>query len=538
MWDWLGHLLHESAALRLFIVVGIGYLLGELKFPGNFRLGLAAVLFAGLAIGALDPKFVLPADIQTIGLVLFVYCVGLEAAPGFLQSLRKDGLRLNVAMTTCLVLAAGAIYAIIKLTDISRATMVGLFCGAFTNTPALGAASDMIFRNTGDPVAANAAVVGYGVVYPFAVLALLLLFQFRTMRASPQELQPPANTLPRALTIEVQTLNDGKQWLAEEVEERTGLVLTRYRDPDGTIALVKGETSLAPGMQVVGVGSPQHIHDAISLLGKVSAESLETNLAGFETHRYFVSNPEVAGRPLKDLNLEKFGAVLSRVRRADVDLPVTDATVLQLGDRVRVITHKENEFKIRKFFGNSLTALSETGYVSFAIGIAAGVIVGEIPIPVPGLADPVRLGHAGGPLLVALILGRLGRTGPFIWNPPITISLTLKQLGILFFLACAGVKAGAVLPGTLREQGALLIAIGLAITVLTHLAFWAALRIFGKNPLTKELGASAGLQTQPAALAFAAQKFTAGPVNLAYATVYPSAVVLKVLIVQILLTLP
>lgn len=538
MWDWLEHLLHESAALRLFIVVGIGYLLGELKFPGNFRLGLAAVLFAGLAIGALDPKFVLPADIQTIGLVLFVYCVGLEAAPGFLQSLRKDGLRLNVAMTTCLVVAAGAIYAIIKLTDISRATMVGLFCGAFTNTPALGAAAEMIFRNTGDPVAANAAVVGYGVVYPFAVLALLLLFQFRTMRASPQELQPPGNTLPRALTIEVQTLNDGKQWLAEEVEERTGLVLTRYRDPDGTIALVKGETSLAPGMQVVGVGSPQHIHDAISLLGKVSAESLETNLAGFETHRYFVSNSEVAGRPLKDLNLEKFGAVLSRVRRADVDLPVTDATVLQLGDRVRVITHKENENKIRKFFGNSLTALSETGYVSFALGIALGLIVGETPIPVPGLADPVRLGHAGGPLLVALILGHLGRTGPFIWNPPVTISLTLKQLGILFFLACAGVKAGAVLPGTLREQGISLIGIGLAVTVLTHLAFWAALRFAGKNPLTKELGASAGLQTQPAALAFAAQKLTPGPVNLAYATVYPSAVVLKVLIVQILLTLP
>jgi putative transport protein len=539
MWEWAGHVLHESAVLRLFIVVGVGYLLGEVKFPGNFRLGLAAVLFAGLAFGAVDPKFVLPGEIQTVGLVLFVYCVGLEAAPGFLQSLRKDGLRLNLAVAACLTMAAAVVYALGKLTDASRETLVGLFCGAFTNTPALGAASETIFRMTGDAGAVNQAVVGYGVVYPFAVLSLLLLFQARTMRAAPHELEPPTNTLPRAQTIDVEKVGDSGAWRAGEIEEKTGVVLTRFRPVGGGIALAKSETELPPGTQAIVVGSPQSVLRAVELLGKVSGESLEANLEGFESHRYFVSNSEVAGRPLKDLEgeLEKIGAVVSRVRRADVDLPVTDETVLHLGDRVRVVSDQRNAAAVRKLFGNSLTALSETGYVSFALGIALGLLLGEIPFPVPGLEDPVRLGHAGGPLLMALILGYLGRTGPFIWNPPVTISLTLKQVGILFFLACAGVKAGAVLPGTFREHGWFLIGVGTALTLLTHLVFWLVLRWPNRYPLGKDLGASAGLQTQPAALTFAAQKLTAAQVNLAYATVYPSAVVLKVLLVQLLLTI-
>jgi putative transport protein len=425
-----------------------------------------------------------------------------------------------------------------QFTNVSRETLVGLFCGAFTNTPALGAASETILRITGSSAAVNQAVVGYGVVYPFAVLSLLMLFQARTMRAAPHEFEAPTNTLPRAQTIDVQHFREPrKEWSVGEIQEASGVILTRFKTPDGAITLAKPASTLPPGAQAIVVGSPTNVQRAVELLGNVSAESLEANLVGFETHRYFVSNSEIVGRPLKDLDLGKIGAVVSRVRRADVDLPVTDDTVLHLGDRVRVISDKQNAAAVRKLFGNSLTALSETGYFSFALGIAFGLVLGEIPIPIPGLADPVRLGHAGGPLLMALILGYLGRTGPFIWNPPVTVSLTLKQVGILFFLACAGVKAGAVLPGTLREQGGFLLGVGVALTVLTHLTFWLILRWPSRYPLGKDLGASAGLQTQPAALTFAAQKLTAAQVNLAYATVYPGAVVLKVFLVQLLLVL-
>lgn len=536
MWDWFSHVLHESAALRLFIVVAIGYLLGELRFPGNFRLGLAAVLFAGLGFGALDPKFVLPGEIQSIGLVLFVYCVGLEAAPGFVQSMRRDGLRLNLSAAASLMAAAGATWLAIKLSGRSAETLVGLFCGSLTNTPALGAASEWIARNIGSSAAANAAVVGYGVVYPFAVLTVLLLFQLRLMRAKPEELNlPTTTTLPRPQSISVETTNEGNPWVAEDVEHRTGVVLTRHRPPGGKIALVKNYTVLPPGTQVIAVGAPGNLQQGVALLGQVSPESLESDLSGFEAERYFVSNPDLVGRPIGSLGLEKLGAVVSRLRRGDVDLPVTDESVLQLGDRVRVVSYKENAPAIRKFFGNSLTAISETGYFSFGLGIAMGLLLGEIPIPVPGLDTPLRLGLAGGPLLMALILGYLGRTGPFIWNPPLPVNLTLRQSGILFFLACAGVKAGSVLPATLREQGVFLIAVGVGVTLLAHVVFWLLMAWPRKGGLDTLLGASAGVQTQPAALLFVAPKFASGGANIGYAAVYPLSMVLKVLLAQLLL---
>lgn len=538
MWLWALDLLRESAALRLFLVVAFGYLLGELKFPGNFRLGLAAVLFAGLAFGALDPSFVLPHEIQTIGLVLFVYCVGLDAGPGFLQALRKDGLRLNLSMAAALLVAFALVWLAILFSGRSREVLIGLFCGSLTNTPALGAVTESILRSTGSNDAANTAVVGYGLAYPAAVLVVLLLFQLRTARATRNALKiSQPNPLPRAQTIEVLHTLQNAPWDPHEVERRTGVVLTRLRDKSGKVELINEKSRLHSGDHVVAVGSPAHLQAAVNLLGQLAADPLEENLKGFHVQRYFVSNSDVAGRPLSALGLEKFGAVLSRIRRADIDLPVSADTILRLGDRVQVISYSQNEQAIRDLFGNSLTALSETGYFSFALGIALGIIAGAVPIPIPGLKEPISLGMAGGPLVVALLLGYLGRTGPFIWNPPLTISLTVRQLGILFFLACAGVKAGSVLPGTIRHDGLFLVGFGIALTVISHLVLWALLRLPPPTPTDKTLGASSGLQTQPAVLAFAAQRLSESPVNLAYATVYPLAIILKVLLAQLLLVL-
>ena len=380
--------------------------------------------------------------------------------------------------------------------------------------------------------------MGYGVAYPFAVLVVLLLFQLRISRARPEELSPPAVTsLPRAQTISIETMNEGRPWIASEIERRTGLVLTRVKIGGGGMALVKHDAPLIPGSQVIAVGAPSHLQNGIALLGKISAEPLESDLRDFDVNRYFVSNSEIVGRPLSQLGLEKLGAVLSRLRRGDVDLPVADETVLHLGDRVRVVSFKENTDAIRSFFGNSLNALSETGYFSFALGIALGLLLGEIPIPIPGMDTPLRLGHAGGPLIMALLLGFLGRTGPFIWNPPLQVTLTLRQTGILFFLACAGVKAGAVLPATLREQGLFLVGAGIGITIFAHLLFWMLLALTRSRGVEQLLGASSGLQTQPAALLFVAQKLTSGQANIAYAAVYPLAMVLKVILVQFLLIL-
>lgn len=534
--EWLASFLEHSAVARIFLIVALGYLLGEVKFPGNFRLGIAAVLFVGLAFGAWRPVFALPEEIQTMGLVLFVYCVGLQAAPGFFQCLKKDGLRMNLSALAVLLAAFGMTWLCIHFSGRSKEVLTGVFCGALTNTPALGAATEWIDRAGGN---SSPAVVGYGVVYPFAVLAILLLFQIRLSRSPAQE-SPGASLhlLPQPATIEVLTRDKyGEPWRASDVMEQTGLVLTRCRLPSGKNRLVENDTPLPAGTLVVVVGNQSQREACVKLLGQVSSEPLEANLGGFAVHRYFVSNHAVAGKKLGELGgeLEKLGAVVSRIRRGDVDLVADDDTVLQFGDSVKVVSYKQTEEAVRKFFGNSLQGLSETDYFSFAVGIILGLMLGRIPWPVPGLADPVRLGVAGGPLVVALILGSRGRTGPFIWHLPFSTNMTLRQLGILLFLAAAGVKAGGGLAAVLKEDGLFLISFGVALTVSCHLVLWWLLSRQNQKQIAQVFGISSAVQTQPAALTFAAARVPQSPLNLAYATVYPLAMILKVVLAQLLL---
>lgn len=279
----------------------------------------------------------------------------------------------------------------------------------------------------------------------------------------------------------------------------------------------------------------EQLKSAIALLGRVSPMSLQQELKGFDVHRYFVSKPQAVEKPIGELGLEKLGAVVTRLRRGDIDLPVTHDTRLQLGDRVQVISYKDRERAVREFFGNSLTVFTETGYFSFAVGIILGLVLGQIPIPIPGLSQPVRLGVAGGPLVVALILGSRGRTGPFIWSIPAEVNLTLRHLGILFFLAAVGVKAGHGLLTHLQTDGWTILAVSVAVIATAHLTLLAFLRFFSQRELATLLGVVSALQTQPAVLTFSATKAPSGPLNTAYAATYPLAMILKIILAQVLL---
>ncbi|MEK7685489.1 MAG: TrkA C-terminal domain-containing protein [Verrucomicrobiota bacterium] len=491
-----------------------------------------------MGLGALSPAMMVPAEIQTLGLVLFVYCVGLQAAPGFFQCLKRDGLRLNAALATALLGAAAICWLAVQWSGRPASLIVGLFCGALTNTPALGAATETLARAGASPAELNSMVVGYGVAYPFAVLATLLLMQLRLGRTPDEAIsQRRVTLLTPALTLIVEK-NDpmGKPWRAEAVARETGLLLTRYQKPAGRIELVTDDTELSIGTRVVAVGNPEQIRLGLELLGKVSPARLQDEMKGLELHRYFVSKREIVGRPLSELGIEKLGAVVSRLRRGDVDLPVNDQTSLHLGDRVRVISYRSKEPAVRAFFGNSLTVLTETGYFSFGVGILLGLALGYFPIPVPGMDISVRLGVAGGPLIVALVLGSLGRSGPMVWNLPIEVNLTVRNLGILLFLAAVGVKAGAVLPSTLRDNGLFLMGLAVSVVLVAHLTLWLLLWRLKRSDLATLLGTMAGMQTQPAALSFAAEKIDPGPLNTAYAAVYPWAVIQKIILAQLLIT--
>ncbi len=534
MHDWL----LNSPIVRLFVIIALGYIVGEIKFPGGFRLGVAGVLFVGLACGAWTPSMELPPEIQTLGLVLFVYCMGLQAAPGFFKSFKREGLRLNLAVLLALVLTFVGAYALMRVTGRSVPLVAGIFSGALTSTPALGAVTETLTRSGANATEANLAVVGYGVAYPIAILVVLLFVQVLAARAgtgvAPAEVISPLAT---PVTISVETCDEsGQPWRAGLVTQKTDVLLTRYRAPDGQTGLAADSSVLPPGSLVLAVGSAEQIRIGVALLGRVSPVNLQDELRGFEVHRYFVSNPAIVERPLGELGLAKLGAVMSRLRRGDVDLPVTDQTLLHLGDRVRVVSYRDREPEVRKFFGNSVTVLTETGYFSFALGIIFGLILGQVPLPVPGLSEPVRLGIAGGPLVVALMLGSLGRTGPFIWSIPNEVNLTLRHLGILFFLAAVGVKAGRGLLAVLQTDGLTVVMLSVAILLMAHLPFLVALHFFKQRNLPAILGAVAGFQTQPAVLTFAATKVPSGPLNTAYAAVYPLAVILKIILAQLLLT--
>lgn len=530
--DTLQHWLAGSVLLRLFLIIALGYLLGDLRLPGGFRFGVSAVLFVGLAFGAWSPELHLPEDIQSMGLVLFVYCIGLQAAPGFFRSLRRDGLPMNGAVLAAVVAAAVACWALARLGVVPRELAAGLFCGSLTNTLALGAATEAA-AHAGRPAGLiDQIVLGYGVAYPLAVVCVLALIQWLTARAQSagEKSTPPEG--PRSMTIEVTQPGS-----AGELMERLGVVLTRVRLADGSVALITPTTPIPAGSLVVAVGTASRLAATAQALGRESSTALHEDRAGYEIKRFLVSNHAIVGRPLGELGVEAAGGVVSRVRRGDVDLPVNNHTELQLGDRVRVVSTRARQAELAKFFGDSLTVASEMGYLSFALGIVVGLAIGQIPIPVPGLDQPLRLGAAGGALIAALIFGQLGRTGPFIWQLTYGANLTLRHLGMLLFLACVGVKAGGGLVALLQADGVKLLAITVSCALGAHAILIGLLWVFGRRATPTVLGVMCGFQTQPAALSLAAERTEVGGLHTAYATVYPLALVAKIVLAQLLLFL-
>ncbi|HVE13226.1 MAG TPA: TrkA C-terminal domain-containing protein [Elusimicrobiota bacterium] len=523
--------LAQAPVLRLFLVVAGGYLLGERKLPGGIRMGTAAVLFAGMALGALDPRMALPPEMGVLGLSLFVYCMGLEAGPGFFRSLAKDGLKPNLAILGASLAAWAAAWGAGRAFGVERTALAGVFCGALNNTAALGAAAERA-RAAGH--ATGLMEAAFALAYPVGVAGAFVWIALRGGRASGPGGQRPA-TLPRMIrTATIKITREGPRgpWRAGEAAKAAGVLFTRAR-LDGKVTLIGEDAVLPPGTLAVVVGRPESLLYARELLGENSEEALEDDLTGFVLDRYQVSNPRLAGLRVGELGVESLGAVVSRIRRGDVDLPVTNDTVLQLGDRVRAISYRSSEGAVRAFFGNSLQTLTEMGYMTFAVGIGLGLVLGAVPIPVPGMGA-LRLGATGGPLIVALILGWRGRSGPFIWNVPFTTNMTLRHFGLIIFLASAGIHAGGALPLVRGLGVGPMLGATLAVVLIGHLTLALALRAMGEADLGRAFGYACALQTQPAALAFAAERADRASLNLAYATVYPMSLISKIVLAQLL----
>ena len=540
-------ILRDNPLLLLFVIAAIGWPLGRIQI-GGVRLGVAAVLFTGLAIGSLDPELRLPEIIYLVGLVLFVYTVGLTSGSIFFASLRRKGLRDNLLVLSILILATMIAIGASKFFGIHAGEAAGLFAGSLTNTPALAAVLEFINGSVAPNVVETLLaqpVVAYSITYPMGVLGMILaVFWVQRgwridykLEAAKSDFRQSAMRLDNR-TIRITNAIACKSTISELVHQYGWNVVFGRIKRGKTLDLASNFSGFQLDDLVTVVGDEDQLERVTKALGVISPEPLALERSDLDFRRLFVSNPQVAGHNLKSLNLpQQFGAVITRVRRGDILFVPKGDTVLELGDRVRVLSKKENLDAVTNFLGDSYRAVSEIDVLTLSLGIALGVILGLLPIPLPGGLS-LKLGMAGGPLIVALILGAFGRTGPFLWNIPYSTNLTLRQFGLVLFLAGIGSRAGYTFISTVTQgNGLLLFGAGVLITVFASLTMlWAGYRLL-KIPMGVLTGMLAGLGTQPALLSFASEQSGDELPNVGYASVYPVATIAKIVLAQVILVI-
>ena len=544
--------LASSPLLLLFTVIGVGWLAGSIRVFG-FSLGPAAVLFVGIVFGSLDPRLRIPELLYVLGLVLFVYTIGLQSGPSFFSSFGKRALRANIFAFGAILLAAALAYSGAKLFGLDGLSMVGVFCGALTNTPALAASIEAIRGAPGGAALAgldmqlrtSAPVIGYSVAYPFGVIGVLLAFHLAgklNTGAWGKASEPGGSTgeTPGPLygrTYRVVNPGVFGKTVASLLGEgsRHGFVLSRVRHGEET-SLVYAGTMLARDDLVVAVGNTAAHERARILFGEESNLEIQTENKEFDFRRIDVSDKRVIGRTVRELNIQNLlDATITRVRRGDVDFVPTGETILERGDRVRVLTWAGNLDRVARFLGDSVRSGSEADFLSLSVGLVMGFLLGIAPLPLPG-GGTFTLGFAGGPLIAGLLLGRLQRSGPITWGIPFSVNLTLRQAGLVLFLAGIGTKAGDGFVGTVEQGGWVLMAAGAGITVVTTLLVLIAGSRFLRLSYPSVMGLMSGIQTQPACLAYANEHGGADAPNVWYASVYPVSMIAKIVLVQLLVS--
>jgi putative transport protein len=533
--DVITHFLTEFPVVTLFGVIGIGYLLGQLRIFG-FRLGVAGVLFAGLVAGALDPGIALPSIVSSVGLILFIYSIGIQFGPTAVNPFKREGLRDNLFCIAMLLFGAAVAFGVALWRSMPVATLAGLFSGALTNAPALAAAQESL-RDTRGAVA-DAAVIAFGIAYPFGVVGVMLSFQaYRSIfRVQPTRAEVPPPIEVRDFVVQNPGVTGQSLGDVLRLHKDLGFVISRIQHA-GATTLATSDSQLALGDVVAIVGHAEALARASHIFGEPADIHIERDRNVLDYRRVFVSSPALVGRRIGDLDIQtQLSATITRLRRGDLDIVPTSDTRLEFGDRVRVLTAPANFNAVSRFFGDSIRGTAETDFASVGIGMALGVIVGLIPVPLPGGAI-LRLGLAGGPLVVGLILGRLQRTGPISWSIPLSANLTLRQVGLVLFQAGVGTRAGYGFFQTLHTSGFQMIAAG---AVITAAVAWASLivghRIL-KQPFERVMGLACAIHTEPASLAFASLVSNSDVPQSSYARVFPVCTVTKIILAQVLVAL-
>ncbi len=517
-------LFSSSPLLALFLVVALGAAIGAIRI-GPLRFGAAGALFVGLAVSALHPEVVSNhmSIVQPMGLAFFVYCVGISAGATFFQNLRKQT---NLLALTTIVCVVGALIALVggRLLGLSSGLTSGLFTGALTAAPALDTAT----RLTGDP---NAAV-GYAFGYPVGVIGGILIVTITVTRkwGGPKDTPSLAGSSLEAVSIRVSkhiNTRDIDAWRDQRVR-------LSYLRRDGRTRVTAPGEDLLPGDHVVMVGDPESIQETAPLVGEILDHNLEDDRSDLAFERIVVSNPDVVGRSVCELNVTKrFGAVITRVRRGDLDLLARDDLDLQLGDHVAVVVPTDELDDIAEWLGDSERRIAEVDGMAFGIGLVLGLLLGIVSFPLPG-GQGFQLGAAAGPLIVGMLLGALRRTGPLVWTLPAAANLTIRQIGLMLFLAALGLNAGPQFASLLGSPDGWRAALLAAVMVVVCCGIQAIGAKFIGLSAPRAAGGVAGFLGQPAVLQAADARVTDERIEAAYATLFAFAIIVKILLLPII----
>lgn len=530
--------------LLLAIVIAIGILLGKIRFKG-ISLGVTWILFVGIAFAHFGMR--MGDDVlhlfKEFGLILFVFSIGMQVGPGFFSSFKKGGVTLNLLATGIVLLGCLTTYIIHLFTDIPLPTMVGIMSGAVTNTPGLGAAQQANMEITGmdNPEIAT----GYAVAYPLAVVGIILtivafryIFKVDPAKEEESAMKSDGTQESSALQLSLRVTNpalDGMKISDIHDLIQRNYVISRIRNTDGTVRMVHAETILHTGDDILVVTSQSAVPAITTFIGKeidVDWKQLNTQLI---SRRILITKPELNGKSLAQLRLRSFGASITRITRAGIDLVATPALQLQLGDSVMVVGTEGAIAEIEKKLGNSLKMLNHPNLFPIFIGIALGVILGSIPFVFPGIPQPVKLGLAGGPLIVAILLSRFGPKYKMVTYATTSANLMLREIGISIFLACVGLGAGETFVSTIVNGGYMWIGYGILITTLPILIIgFIGRKVFKLNYFTLS-GLLSGSMTDPPALAYANELAGNDIPAVGYATVYPLTMFLRVLCAQLMI---
>ncbi|WP_306601104.1 aspartate:alanine exchanger family transporter [Geothrix sp. 21YS21S-2] len=553
----LTHLLAHNPLLMLFAVVALGYPISKLRVAGA-SFGIASILFAGIALGAvvvtpgLDPlvKKDLSREMKLIyelGLAIFVYAMGLAIAHSFWASFSKEGLKRNAVVAVVMVFSTAVVVVLAKVLRFDSRYAAGLLAGSFTNMPALAGVIEALKRTTSDALVIAQPTVASAIAYPIGVLVPMLSIPL-SRRIFKVDLEREAAALHgsssgsshlKARTIEVEARAAGRTHVDLREQANCKVVFNRLKR-GGDFIMAPLDVALEAGDLLVVVGTPEDVERAQAFLGRKSDIALQHDISEYDSTRVFVSNHDLIGRPLRDLQLpEKHNCMVSRLRRGDVWFVPDADTVLELGDRIRVATARDNIAAVEELFGDSYRELSEASFLTFAMGLALGLAVGQIPFPL-GHGIIFKLGFAGGPLVVGLVLGRFHKLGQFVWNIPYSANHTIRQFGLVLFAAGIGVISGEgfrqILSRNISWLPIFLLAALVVATLADTLAYWLGHKVF-RIPLSLLFGIVAGTHTQPVVLGYATQQSKNDLPNVGFAAVYPLATILKIVLAQALLAM-